>query len=115
MLTFKQLIASVFLSKEIAALKTEAAEATAALDKIAVDVVGIAKEAPAEAHALAAKVLSEVLASADKVRLVHAPVVHAWAAKLYADYAASIKDTESVISKAIQYAKAAKIFIVGKL
>ena len=113
-MTFKQLVADVFLSKEITALKTEAADATAALDKIAADVVGIAKEAPAEVHTLAAKVLSEVLASADKVRTRTTPVVHAWAAKLYSDYAAGLKDSESVISRAIAYAKSARIFLVSK-
>jgi hypothetical protein len=35
---------------------------------------------------------------------------HMWAAKLYPDYAAGIKDTESVISKATKYTKSAKIF-----
>jgi cell division septum initiation protein DivIVA len=102
---FKTIIIKLFLSKEVAALKTRLAQATKALDTIEKSVVSIAKEAPLEAHALASVVLREVLDSADSVREKADGFAHEWELTAYADYKAAETDLVHKSSSALAYAK----------
>lgn len=106
----KKLVVAIFLNKEVAALKTRLAEASAALDKIETTVVGLAKEAPVEAQKLAEEVLKTVLSSADKVRAKESGFVHDWEEKAYAAYNAGKATLESVLAKAEALVSKTKVF-----
>lgn len=112
---FKNLVVSLFLKTELAALKSRLEEATAALDKIEKEAVSIAKEASAEVQALGEKVLGIVLSSADKVRAKEAPFIHEWEQKLYEAYAAAKNVAESTFAKAEALVKKTAIFFKEKL
>ena len=115
MLNFiKSSVIFLFLSKEVAALKSRLAEATAALDKIEKEVISVPVEASAEVHALGERVLGYILTSADDVRSMGGSIVHAWAQKLYAIYAAGKNAAGSTLSRAEALIKATEVFFASK-
>lgn len=111
----KKLVIWAFLQKEIAALEARLSEASTALDKVEGVVVTVAKDASADAQALGEKVLTEVLASADKIRSAAAPVEQEWAKKLYAAYEAAKNDATSVYQKAVSLLEKTVVFVKSKV
>jgi len=111
----QKLVITAFLKKELEALKTRLADASAALDNVEKAAVGLAKDASADAQALGEKVLSEVLTSADKIRAKADGFVHEWEPKLYAEYQTAKGDVESVYQKAQALAEKTILFFKSKL
>jgi hypothetical protein len=83
---FKALVASLFLDKEVRAIKIRLSEASNALKRIEAAAVNIPKESSPEVHKLASDVLTHVLGSADQVRTKQANFHHEWEAKAYDMY-----------------------------
>jgi hypothetical protein len=109
-MSIKALIAELFLSKEVAAIKARLAEASAALTKIEAQVVGIAKEAAPEAQKLASDVLTTILSAADDIRVKESGYLHDWEADAYKVYNAGKAVALSAYSHALTLIEKTQVF-----